>query len=463
MDPIAASSSSAALRPVAPQADLRAVLAEGRVVAGEVLATLDGGTLLIGVGGQRVPAESRVDLAPGQRFLARVETADGELVLHVLAPDEPEAPLVRLLRAALADERPAGQRLADLLRALGGRPAGARLAEHAFDPGADGAALRARVEHGGLSLERVLAALAGAPDPALARELAARGLASHLAGGLEREQRAPGLLPLLERELAGWRPRPGPGADAIGALAALLRALAARDGVPPRVAEALRRLAVPAGGELPAQGTAALSVLAGEAPPAELAAFVRAALCARAKGDLKARVAAVLAGDDAGEAGPALSAALRAIEAEQLINVVRRESDQGWQAGVPVPDADGFATACLRAPKADVPREDARDGEGAPAAAEPCGRLSLEVDLSRLGPVRAELWLRARELCLRITCAEASTAAALERELDAVREELAPLGGALRCTIAVGAPAGPRPGAEDLRWLERHPLMDLAG
>lgn len=461
VDPIAASSSSSALRPIAPQHELRAVLAEGRVVAGEVLATLDGGTLLIGVGALRVPAESRVDLAPGQRFLARVEASDSDLVLHVLAPDEPEAPLVRALREALGYERPAGARIGGLLRALppGGSELRTLLAEHVLAPGADGSALRALVERDGLSLEHVLASLARPPEAGLARRLAARELSVALLAGLAPEDSEPGLLALLERVLVSWRPRPGEERAA----AALLRTLAARPDLPDRARGALRRLGAAAGGELAERSRFALAVLSGEAAEGEVLAYVRAVLVARARADLKARLAASLASSDQGEDGPALAQALRSIEAEQLINLARRESEQGWQAGVPVPDGEGFATAVVRAPFCRVRRDGSRD-EGPEADAEaPAGRISLEVDLSRLGPVRADLWLRSGELCLRVTCADETTALVLERELASARPELAPLAEVVRCTVAVDARAGSRSGAEDLRWLADHPLMDLAG
>ena len=97
-------------------ADLGAVLKEGRVVAGEVMQALDGHSILIGIGRHRVPADSQVELQPGDRFLAKVEkTADGT-VLKVLGEERGagEPRLALALRQVLAEDRPVGRLLEDL-------------------------------------------------------------------------------------------------------------------------------------------------------------------------------------------------------------------------------------------------------------------------------------------------------------------------------------------------------------
>jgi hypothetical protein len=129
MDPISLSSDAAArVRPAPGLApDLAAVLQQGRVLAGEVLQVFGGGTLVVGVGRHRVPAQSQVELALGQRFLFRVEGAGDELTLRLLQQGElPETPLVRALREHLAHERPIGRLLADLAARLRASLAGPR-------------------------------------------------------------------------------------------------------------------------------------------------------------------------------------------------------------------------------------------------------------------------------------------------------------------------------------------------
>jgi hypothetical protein len=102
MEPLSiqAGSESRAVRPVlALDSSLTAVLREGRVVAGEVIQSMDGHSVLIGVGRHRVPADAQVDLQPGDRFLARVERSGEEIVLKLLGGSgAPESRLALALR-----------------------------------------------------------------------------------------------------------------------------------------------------------------------------------------------------------------------------------------------------------------------------------------------------------------------------------------------------------------------------
>src|SRR5689334_1183357 len=105
MEPLSIQSQSAlVLRPGANAAtDLARVLERGRVVAGEVLERLGGGSILIGVGGHRVPAQSELALVPGDRFLLRVEEQEGKFLLRILerAQTSVDPPLIRALRGLL--------------------------------------------------------------------------------------------------------------------------------------------------------------------------------------------------------------------------------------------------------------------------------------------------------------------------------------------------------------------------
>jgi len=52
-------------------------LHEGRILVAEVLQRLDRQNVLVQVAGQKVPAETGVELEPGERFLARGEGGEG--------------------------------------------------------------------------------------------------------------------------------------------------------------------------------------------------------------------------------------------------------------------------------------------------------------------------------------------------------------------------------------------------
>jgi len=107
---------------IALQGDLSALLQEGRVLAGQVLERLDGGSVLIAIGELRVPADAPPELQPGDRFRFVVERgADGELAMRVLAAQdagdgERGSPLLRALRALLR-ERPVTERPLEQLAA----------------------------------------------------------------------------------------------------------------------------------------------------------------------------------------------------------------------------------------------------------------------------------------------------------------------------------------------------------
>lgn len=148
----------------ATNANLAVLLKDGMVVSGEVVDVTDG-TAHLSLGGRRVPAETQVELRPGERFLARVQHQGDSLVLKLLpeAP-EPEQTLVAALRTVLAEDRPLGAILARVASEL------RDLYENRADP-----KTRARVE----ALVRRLESFVHTPDgsgPSLARALAQSGL-----------------------------------------------------------------------------------------------------------------------------------------------------------------------------------------------------------------------------------------------------------------------------------------------
>lgn len=133
MEPLVSSSAPAVLRPaaVALQSDLAALLRDGRLLAGELVAGPTDGQVLLAIGRHHVPAHSNVRLDPGRPFLFRVEETRSGIVLHVLDGAQAEEPaLLRALRAVVAHERPIGTVLAELL---------ARVRAQAAEPGSPGA------------------------------------------------------------------------------------------------------------------------------------------------------------------------------------------------------------------------------------------------------------------------------------------------------------------------------------
>lgn len=121
MDPLSNSSAAAALKLRLLQSSspaLAILLKDGLVVAGEVL-EVSAGTAFLSLGGRRVPADTGVELQPGQRFFARVRREGDTVVLRLLDPDVDEAQtLVAALRSVLAEDRPAAALLSRLVADL---------------------------------------------------------------------------------------------------------------------------------------------------------------------------------------------------------------------------------------------------------------------------------------------------------------------------------------------------------
>jgi len=128
MEPLA-STASAALRPLVVSSDASSVLREGRILAAEVLQRTEEGQLVLALGRHRVPAETRLDLDPGQRFLVRVEGEGAGAALHLLGAGDPiVTQLLAALRRVVGEDRPVGELLRSLaaaMRAESARPGGA--------------------------------------------------------------------------------------------------------------------------------------------------------------------------------------------------------------------------------------------------------------------------------------------------------------------------------------------------
>ena len=482
MEPIANQAGvSQTVRPVlALSGDLSAVLREGRVIAGEVLQGLDGKSLLVGVGRHRVPAESQVELQPGDRFLARVEQTEEGTVLRVLGGRRGSvSPLLLALRNVVGEDKPVGELLQDLARSL--RSAIDRLGdadrsltqliknvgEHVYRPGSTSEELQLLLSRAGFKYEaRLLGAILQGGGFKGAQELSP-GLIAALIGELKGFAASAGA-PFSAGELArladslklafeGFAalPQTGSGAASPGALLrALGRALAAAlESLP----DGPRRAALEAG--LPR----ALGRLLGDGQPTALGSRVLAALAdARTHlaltGNLTAQLRAALEGGESGPVRDAIARALAGIESEQLLNLARKEFQEGWHLSLPVPDGERWATAHF------FYRDSGGDGDGT-GNGDGLQRLTMTVDFTALGPLRAEIGVRADLVALRLVVTTEDVATEIRSRLDDLTGHLASGDRVVRVAVTVGTSEDVEVDShhQNIRWLREHHLMDLSG
>jgi hypothetical protein len=229
--------------------------------------------------------------------------------------------------------------------------------------------------------------------------------------------------PVLARVLAQWPVEPRGLGSALAALGAEL-ARARSGGLPGRAPEALaarlgalaqvegldgpelaRRLAGVGWGPLPPE-----SAVAGGGPaPAPGAQDLAAALTLEAE-LLRAREEL-----PPGPLREAVARALLAVEGEHLQNLVRREQGEPPLWLLPVPDGAGWAAVWFQERRRRGSSEaDPAAGGGATV------RLSLGLELSGLGPLRADVALAPGRLWVRLAVARPEVAAALERSAAAL-------------------------------------------
>ena len=484
MDPLAIQVSvTTGVKPVlALSADLGAVLREGRVVAGEVMQTLDGRSLLIGIGSHRVPADSSVELQLGDRFLARVEKGeDGLAILKVLGKQaEGESTLAQALRAVVGEDRPVGrllQGMAEKLRIAidaGRDPRGQlqalfeKLGEHVFLPGASAAELRNLIARSGLDYEALLLAEAGGGKAALQLRAALGNLIKQVMAELSGLWSGAGLqINTAQLESLGGRlllalaelSSAAEGTDEgtlLGRLAAEVRA---------RLGSAL---ASSTRGKQRDVAMAGLSEMLGKLLGAEgdgpLMKQLLAALQAHTEpnalaGNLKAELMMAIAELPADTLRESISKAVAGIESEQLLNLARREFQEGWHLSVPIPDSGQWATAHLF--YADPDDGDGTQGEGK----EEMQRITVAVDFTRIGPLRAEIGIRSDLVALRVSVTDPEVARRLQAEAPALAERLSTGGRTARIAVVLAQPEEVAADAlsSDIRWLREHHLMDLSG
>ncbi|MSR60909.1 MAG: flagellar hook-length control protein FliK [Planctomycetes bacterium] len=242
----------------------------------------------------------------------------------------------------------------------------------------------------------------------------------------------------------------GPG-EALPELAPLLRALEGQAATPQGDPSALRTLL----GSLGLGHEAALALLVGVRPSHEGFARLRndlKALLLRAQGALEA------AGGPP-ELHEAVTRALSGLEAEQLLNAAREKAGEPLILSFPFPDGERWATARLA-----VPSRRERNSGGADEREEPF-RLTLGLELSQLGPVRADLALAPGMLSVRILVTSPELVRRIEPELANLRKRLGDGRRAVELAVRLGTGREATQGLEafDIAFLRDHHIMNVAG
>jgi hypothetical protein len=89
----------------------------------------------------------------------------------------------------------------------------------------------------------------------------------------------------------------------------------------------------------------------------------------------------------------------------------------------------------------------------------------VTIDLSRLGPLRADVGVREDLLALRLLVTRPEVARALEASKPELCEKLASGGREVRVSVVLGQAEDAAVDAlnQNIRWLHEHHLMDLEG
>lgn len=137
-----------------------------------------------------------------------------------------------------------------------------------------------------------------------------------------------------------------------------------------------------------------------------------AALAHGLRSGFKSALLEALAQLPPGREREAVEHALKALEAEQLVQLARRDGGDDLHLDLPVPDAGRWAQVHLRVERRGESRREAR-----PGARGGDTRASLSLELSQLGGLRIDIALHGEQLQLRLRAAEAGTVELLEQRL----------------------------------------------
>ncbi|MEM9383366.1 MAG: flagellar hook-length control protein FliK, partial [Planctomycetota bacterium] len=175
-----------------------------------------------------------------------------------------------------------------------------------------------------------------------------------------------------------------------------------------------------------------------------------------ASADVAAALVAEAGRADAG-LRDALGSLLAGREFEHAWNVARRELGDPGAFGFAVPDGlESFATAELVAGDED---EESRGGAGASGSF----HLTLGVDFSALGPVRADLAVRDGQVAVRLVASDPRTAMEIRRRSEDLRTRLASEGRKVLLAVADGSEEEARVDAHRVGVDEEDHVMDVEG
>ena len=126
---------------------------------------------------------------------------------------------------------------------------------------------------------------------------------------------------------------------------------------------------------------------------------------------------------------------------------------------LPVPDGEGWATAHL------FYRHPEHSADQADSAGEDMQRMTVAVDFSSLGPLKAEIGVRGDLVAMRIMVTSLEVVEALRGKVSSLVDCFGGADRDVRVSFALAAPEETEqdPLTTDIRWLEEHRLMDLSG
>ena len=414
-------------------------------------------------------AAGRPDAERGPEARADAALDRASRALSALDPEADGEIGTRLqeVRAALARGAAEGDPRAERLLA--------RFDAMVFQPGRDGGAHLAeldRATHAARQLALLAsAAVSGVDRPEAARQALLEALLS-LAGaaaGSTAARAVEGALGGLLSELLGRPPgvqlRAHDAADVLRDLGSrLLGSLAERLEVDrqPAAAARLREALVPGGGRAAVEGALARVALLHRAPAGGGAANAAAYLDALLGGALRSPqdVAAALIAESGRSGGwlrEVIGRHLAAREFEHAWNVARREFGDPPAFGFAVPDgAEQFATVQL------VGDERAGGGGKGDRGRDSC-HVTVGVDFSGLGPVRADLAVRDDQVALRLVVADPDVAREIRFRAAELESLLGLEGRRVLLAVADGTEEEARVDARRVGLKPEDHVMDLEG
>ena len=172
-------------------------------------------------------------------------------------------------------------------------------------------------------------------------------------------------------------------------------------------------------------------------------------------GDLKGLLLGLLT--ETGSPREGVERLLAGKELEQMVNLARRQSGEGFHWSLPVADGSGWTTATL------LVHEEQEQGQA--GGDKEATRITVGVSFSRLGPVRADLLLVGGELTVRVAASRGATLRKLVERREELSAVLALSGLAVHLAIVPGAEEDVSMDREalDVSLLRDNHLLDVRG